>query len=139
MDIVTHWYQTMALLTTPMISRNTARREPSDTDIVTKLHPQANAMAERMVKMIHAAVLEDKDPRREVYIMAMTHNNTPHSVTGKAPSDILMGRNQTTCQPSQPNPTRTTRQSERGTGHQKKRTRNNSTRGRGPRTRPKDK
>ena len=70
----------------------------------TQLHPQGNAMAERMVKkivkMIHTAILEDKDPRREVYMMAMTHNNTPHSVTGKAPAEILMERTQKTNLPA---------------------------------------
>ena len=32
------------------------------------LHP----LAERMVKIIHTAILDDKDPRREVYMMIMT-------------------------------------------------------------------
>ena len=48
---------------------------------------------------LHTAIL---DPRREVYMMMMTHNNTPHSVTGKTPAEILMKRFQRTNLPSLP-------------------------------------
>ena len=69
---------------------------------VTELHAQGNAMAERMVKMIHTAILDDKDPRREVYMMMMTHNDTPHSATGETPPETLMKRFQRTNLPSLP-------------------------------------
>ena len=55
-----------------------------------------------MVKMIHTAILDDKDPRREVYMMMMTHNNTRHSVTGKTPAEIRMKGFQRTNLPSLP-------------------------------------
>ena len=51
---------------------------------------------------LHTAILDDKDPRREVYMMMMSHNNTPHSVTGKTPAEILMKRFQSTNLPSLP-------------------------------------
>ena len=52
-------------------------------------------MAERMVKMIHTLILDDKDPRRE-------YNNTLHSFTGKTPAEILMKLFQGTNLPSLP-------------------------------------
>ena len=55
------------------------------------LHP----LAERMVKIIHTAILDDKDPRRE-------YNNTPHSFTGKTPVEILIKLFERTKLPSIP-------------------------------------
>ena len=69
---------------------------------VNGLHPRGNVMAKRMVKMIHMAILDDKVPRREVYMLMMTHNHTPHSVTDTTPAEILMKRFQRTNLPSLP-------------------------------------
>ena len=56
-------------------------------------------MVKKIVKIIHTAILENKDPRWEVYMFAMMHNNTPQSVTGKVPADLLMHKPQKTNLP----------------------------------------
>ena len=45
-----------------------------------------------MVKVTHTAIAEKKDPRREIDRFLMNYRNTPHSTTGKTPSELLMNR-----------------------------------------------
>ena len=52
---------------------------------VTGLHPLGDAMAKRIVKMFHMAMLDYKVSRREVYMLMMSRNHTPHSVTDTTP------------------------------------------------------
>ena len=45
-----------------------------------------------IVKVTHTAIVEKKDPRREINRFLMNYRNTPHSTTGKTPSELLMNR-----------------------------------------------
>ena len=62
----------------------------------TPEHPQANGLAEKMmssiVKLVHASLAENKDPKLEIYRYLLNYRNTPHPSTGFTPSRLLMGR-----------------------------------------------
>ena len=53
-------------------------------------------MAERfmatIVKVVHAAVVEHKDPKIEIDKRLLNYRNTIHPSTGKTPSQLMMGR-----------------------------------------------
>ena len=59
-------------------------------------HPESNGIAERfmsvLVKVIHAAVAEGKDPRLEVRKRLLNYRNTVHPSTGASPASLMMGR-----------------------------------------------
>ena len=59
-------------------------------------HPESNGIAERfmsvLVKVIHAAVAEGKDPRLEVKKRLLNYRNTVHPSTGASPASLMMGR-----------------------------------------------
>ena len=42
--------------------------------------------------LVHTAILENKDPRREVFKMVMMHNTTPHDTIKVAPAEAMMNR-----------------------------------------------
>ena len=65
MSTVTPWYLTMAHCTYNSHNFKIYYKSRGNQAL---LHP----LAERMVKIIHTAILDDKDPRREVYMMIMT-------------------------------------------------------------------
>ena len=58
-------------------------------------HHQSNGMVEKLnallVKLIHASLTEKKDPKLEIAKFLMNYRNTPHSATGKTPSELMMG------------------------------------------------
>ena len=62
----------------------------------TPEHPQANGLAEKfmstIVKVTHAALAEKKDPKEELQKFLMMYRATPHSSTGKSPSELLQNR-----------------------------------------------
>ena len=62
----------------------------------TPEHPQANGLAEKfmstIVKVTHAAIAEKKDPKEELQKFLMMYRATPHSSTGKSPSELLQNR-----------------------------------------------
>ena len=62
----------------------------------TPEHPQANGTAEKMmsnlVKATHVAIAEKGDPKAAVHKYQAFMRATPHASTGKAPSELLMGR-----------------------------------------------
>ena len=76
--------------------RQYARQEGFKTDKTTPCHPQANGLVEKfnrsIVKMIHGAIAEKKDPKTEVQKFLINYRNTPHDTTGKCPSQLLMNR-----------------------------------------------
>ena len=58
--------------------------------------PEANRIAEKFMsmyfKILHAAIIDRKDPQIEVRRRLMNYRNTPHPSTRKAPSKLIMGR-----------------------------------------------
>ena len=58
--------------------------------------PQANGIAESfmavLVKVVHAAVVSNQDPRLEVRRRLMNYRNTPHPSTGKTPAELMIRR-----------------------------------------------
>ena len=73
-----------------------AKRSGFETDLCTPEHPQANGQAEKMmssiVKLTHASISEDKDPKEEITKFLLMYRNTPHSSTGQSPASLMMER-----------------------------------------------
>ena len=59
-------------------------------------HPEGNGVAERfmatIVKVVHAAIAEKKDPKIEIDRRLLNYRNTIHPSTGKTPSQLMMRR-----------------------------------------------
>ena len=76
--------------------RKYAKQMGFETDKTPPYHPQANGLVEKfnksIVKMIHGAIAENKDPKKEVHKFLTNYRNTPHDTTGKCPSQLLMNR-----------------------------------------------
>ena len=57
---------------------------------------QANGFAEAfvkiLVKLVHKALVEKRDPRKMVSRYLMTYRATPHKVTGRSPAELLFNR-----------------------------------------------
>ena len=45
-----------------------------------------------MVKLLHTAVANRKDPKRAVQSYLMAYRATPHTVTGRSPAELLFNR-----------------------------------------------
>ncbi|GAB1602673.1 hypothetical protein Ahia01_000547000, partial [Argonauta hians] len=73
---------------------------------ITPLWPRANAETERFMrtikKSIKAAQAEHKNWRQEMFKFLLAYRTTPHSSTGKAPAEVLFGRNLKTKLPEPP-------------------------------------
>ncbi|KAK3720291.1 hypothetical protein QZH41_007748 [Actinostola sp. cb2023] len=63
---------------------------------ITPIWPRANGEAERLMrtleKAIRTAVIEHKSWRQELFTFLRQYRATPHSTTGKSPSELLNGR-----------------------------------------------
>ena len=64
--------------------------------LTTPESAQANGFAEifvkTLVKLIHTAVANRKDPKRVVQSYLMAYRATPHTVTGRSPAELLFNR-----------------------------------------------
>ena len=45
-----------------------------------------------LIKLVHTAVLEKRDPKRSVNRYLMVYRATPHRITGKSPAELMFGR-----------------------------------------------
>ena len=76
--------------------RKYAKRSGFISDLCTPEHPQSNGLVEKfnasLVKVTHAALAEKRDPKEAVQKFLMMYRSTPHSTTGKTPSQLLMNR-----------------------------------------------
>jgi hypothetical protein len=65
-------------------------------DLVTPRWPEANGEVERqnrsLMKRISIAFAEGKSVRKEVQKYLTAYRNSPHSITGKSPAEMLCGR-----------------------------------------------
>ena len=63
---------------------------------VTPVDPQSNGFAENFVKqlckLVHTAVADGKDPKRELNGFLLQYRATPHSTTEMSPAEMLFGR-----------------------------------------------
>ena len=63
---------------------------------VTTEDPQSNGFAESfvktLVKFVHTTIAEGGDPKKELHNYLLNYRATPHSTTGKSPSELLFGR-----------------------------------------------
>ena len=58
--------------------------------------PQSNGFAKSFVKLlcklVHTAIAEGKDPRRELHNYLLQYRATPHTTLGKSPAEVLFRR-----------------------------------------------
>ena len=77
-----------------------AKRNGFHHRLCTPENPAANGFAEVfqkvLVKLVHTAVIEKKDPRREVQTYLKAYRAAPHKTTGKSPFELLFNRKMTT-------------------------------------------
>ena len=63
---------------------------------VTPKDPQSNGFAESFVKLlcklVHTAIAEGKDPKRELHNYLLQYRATPHTTLGKSPAEVLFGK-----------------------------------------------
>ena len=69
-------------------------------DMSTPEHPQSNAMCEKimgnLVKITQAAISQNKEPKELLQLLPSflrEYRSNPHVITGKSPSELLIGRN----------------------------------------------
>uniref|UniRef100_A0A1I8IKK8 Reverse transcriptase n=1 Tax=Macrostomum lignano TaxID=282301 RepID=A0A1I8IKK8_9PLAT len=64
--------------------------------LITPYYPAANGMTERLNrsinKVVRAAIEERRDWRAALDEWLLAYRNTPHTATGRAPAELLMGR-----------------------------------------------
>ena len=64
--------------------------------ICTPENPQANGFVEVfqkvLIKMVHTAVVEKKDPREVIHQYLMAYRAAPHKTTGKSPYEMMFRR-----------------------------------------------
>ena len=80
-----------------------AKREGFEHHICTPENPQANGFVEVfqkvLVKMVHTAVVEKKDPRKVIHKYLASYRAAPHKTTGKSPYELMFNRKMKTKLP----------------------------------------
>lgn len=65
-------------------------------DLVTPRWPESNGEVERqnrsLMKRVRIAIAEGRSVKSEIRKYLLAYRNTPHSITGKSPSEMLFGR-----------------------------------------------
>ena len=73
-----------------------AKESGFESALCTPEHPQSNGQAEKMmssiVKVTHASIAENKDPKEEITKFLLAYRNTPHNSTGQTPASLMMER-----------------------------------------------
>ena len=76
--------------------RKYAKRKGFKHHICTPENPQANGFVEVfnkvLVKMVHTAVVEKRDPRKVVQSYLAGYRAAPHKTTGKSPYELMFNR-----------------------------------------------
>ena len=55
-------------------------------------------MMSSIVKLTHASIAENKDPKEEITKFLLAYRNTPHSSTGQPPASLIMERSRSGTQ-----------------------------------------
>ena len=80
-----------------------ARRMGFKHHICTPENPQANGFVEVfqkvLIKMVHTAVVEKKDPRKVIHRYLASYRAAPHKTTGKSPYELMFNRKMKTKLP----------------------------------------
>ena len=84
--------------------RDYAKEKGFESRACTPEHPEGNAIAERfmevLVKVVHTAIAQGRDPKEEVMRGLLNYRNTRHPSTGCTPAELLMNRRPRTKIPS---------------------------------------
>ena len=83
--------------------RRYAKRMGFKHHICTPENPQANGFVEVfqkvLIKMVHTAVVEKKDPRKVIHRYLASYRAAPHKTTGKSPYEMMFNRKMVTKLP----------------------------------------
>ena len=83
-----------------------AKRMGFHHHVCTPENPQANGFVEVfqkvLVKMVHTAVVERKDPRKVLHRYLASYRAAPHKTTGKSPYELMFNRKMMTKLPQIP-------------------------------------
>jgi transposase InsO family protein len=81
-----------------------AKEKGFESRACTPEHPEGNGIAERfmgvLVKVVHTAIAQGRDPKEEVMRRLLNYRNTRHPSTGCTPAELLMNRRPRTKIPS---------------------------------------
>ena len=84
--------------------RDYAKEKGFESRACTPEHPEGNSIAERfmgvLVKVVHTAIAQGRDPKEEVMRRLLNYRNTRHPSTGCTPAELLMNRRPRTKIPS---------------------------------------
>lgn len=86
--------------------RKMAKRMGFHHHICTPENPQANGFVEVfnkvLVKLVHTATVEKKDPRKVLHRYLASYRAAPHKTTGKSPYELMFNRKMMTKLPQLP-------------------------------------
>ncbi|KAL9961444.1 hypothetical protein ACROYT_G030385 [Oculina patagonica] len=80
----------------PEARKDVSQYQQIKQELITPEWPRANGEAERLMKTLEktvwTAVIQAKNWKQELFNFLRQYNATPHSTTGKFPSELLNGR-----------------------------------------------